>query len=322
MTVSKEELLKQLRIELHKPVRKRFPTRNVFVPHIDHTWGMDLVDMSKLARFNGGFRWMLTIIDCWSRYAWSVPIKTKKGEPVLHAFQQVLSSSARKPKFIWVDEGGEFYNKGMTQFLDEQGITRYSTYGKGKSVMVERFNRTLKTQMWKEFTEFQTNNWIDGLDKLMEWYNFKPHRGIDGRSPYSISRWPKRVELCIDPKPAAFLKPRFKVRDVVRVSRWKGIFEKGYTMNWSQEQFIIARIRESKCSDPPMYYLMDWYHRPIKRGVYNEELQLVKYPWIYLVEKVLKRDDAKNKMLVKWIGFDATHNEWIPISNVVAVIKK
>jgi hypothetical protein len=93
-------------------------------------------------------------------------------------------------------------------------------------------------------------------------------------------------------------------------------------MNWSQEQFIIAAIRGSECSDPPMYYLMDWYHRPIKRGVYQQELQLVKYPWIYLVEKVLKRDEANNKMLVKWIGFDATHNEWIPISNVVAVIKK
>jgi hypothetical protein len=71
-----------------------------------------------------------------------------------------------------------------------------------------------------------------------------------------------------------------------------------------------------------MYYLMDWYHRPIKRGIYEQELQVVKYSWIYLVEKVLKRDEAKNKMLVKWIGFDATHNEWIPISNVVAVIKK
>ena len=75
----------------------------------------------------------------------------------------------------------------------------------------------------------------------------------------------------------------------------------------------------SECDDPPMYYLKDWYHRPIKRGVYQQELQVVKYP--YLVE-VLKRDEAKNKMLVKWIGFDSTHNEWIPISNVVAVIKK
>ena len=82
-SVSKEELLKQLRIELHKPVGKKFPARRVFVPHIDHTWAMDLVDMSKLARFNSGYRWMLTIVDAWSRFAWSVPIKTKKGEPVL-----------------------------------------------------------------------------------------------------------------------------------------------------------------------------------------------------------------------------------------------
>jgi hypothetical protein len=115
-SISKEVLLKQLRIELHKPVRKKFPTRKVFVPHIDHTWSMDLCDMSKLARYNSNFRWMLTIVDCWSRFAWAVPIKTKKGELVMTAFKHVLSTSGRKPKFIWVDEGGEFYNKGMDQF--------------------------------------------------------------------------------------------------------------------------------------------------------------------------------------------------------------
>ena len=100
---------------------------------IDHTWGMDLVDMSKLARYNHGYRWMLTIIDCWSRYAWSVPIKTKKGEPVLHAFKHVLSSSSRKPKSIWVDEGGEFYNKRMDASCKSKGSPAIRHTGKGRA---------------------------------------------------------------------------------------------------------------------------------------------------------------------------------------------
>jgi hypothetical protein len=88
-----------------------------------------------------------------------------------------------------------------------------------------------------------------------------------------MSRWPEHVTLCIEPKPEAFLKPKFALGDVVRVSRTKGIFEKGYTANWSQEQFIVSMIRRSSCDDTLMYYLMDWYHRKIARGVYGQELQ-------------------------------------------------
>jgi hypothetical protein len=284
---------------------------------------MDLVDMSLWAPHNDGWKWMLNIIDGWTRYAWSVPLKRKTAKDVLGAFKHVIEMSGRQPKKIWVDEGKEFYNMQMTRFLDTNDIVRYSTHGDHKAVLVERLNRTLKSQMWKEFTELQTNNWITRHESLLTWYNMKPHSSLDQRSPYSLSRWPQgfiALNICIDKKPDSFLNAKYTIGDVVRVSRAKGIFEKGYTANWSQEQFTIVGVRESKCSDPPTYRLEDYDHNEVKGGFYEPELQLVKYPNIFLVESVLHHDKKNKRMLIKWLGFTEKHNSWIPEENASARI--
>lgn len=118
----------------------------------------------------------------------------------------------------------------MDKFIKENKIKRYSTFGEGKSVMVERFNRTLKTEMWKIVTEKQTHRWID---KLLEYYNYKEHSGIDKWRPAIVSQYPEYLEnrataLChaIEPSP-----PKLQLGDKVRISRWKGVFEKGYEAN-------------------------------------------------------------------------------------------
>ena len=95
---------------------------------------------------------MLNVTDVFSKYAWSVPIKYKTAEVVLDGFKQVIKNSNRRPKYIWVDEGKEFYNKDITAWLKENEIVRYSTHGEHKSAVVERFNRSLKERMWKRFT--------------------------------------------------------------------------------------------------------------------------------------------------------------------------
>ena len=320
MSISKEDYLKQLRIELHKPVKKNFPRRKVYVPSVDYTWAADLVDMKALARYNGGHKWILNVMDVWSRYAWSVPMKTKSAVDVVHALKRIVSSSKRKPKRLWVDQGTEFYNSEMTKYLDKLGTKRYSSFGEGKSVMVERLNRTLKQRMWQGFTERQTHNWIDHQADLLEWYNHKPHRGIGNRTPYSMARWPDAVpdnEFCLQPKPESFLKPKFKIGDTVRISNAKGIFGKGYTAGWSQEQFIVTSVTQSWCDDPPVYTLKDWYFEPIRGTFYEQQMQLVKYANVFLVEKVIKHDKKNKQLLVKWVGFDSTHNKWIPESNVL-----
>jgi hypothetical protein len=317
MSVSKEDYLKQIEVELHRKLWKNFRRRKVHVPYLDHTWSADLVDMKSLSRQNKGFKYILNIIDVWSRYAWSVPLKTKTAIDVTNAFAGVFKTSGRVPKFLWVDQGKEFYNSQMTALLEEHGIKRYSTFGEGKAVMVERLNRTLKEKMWKYFTRHQTKNWIDNNDALLEWYNHKEHRGIGKRTPYSMSMWPNAVqdnEFCFTPK---HLKAKYSIGDYVRISKDKGVFGKGYTANWSQEQFIITSIRESTCGELPIYKLKDWYHETIQGGFYEPQVQLVKYPNTYLIEKVIKHDKPGKRLLVKWVGFDSRHNKWIPEDNLL-----
>ena len=131
---------------------------NVF--EIDDTWGCDLVEMQEWSKQNKGYRYMLNVIDIFSKYAWSIPLKDKTGKSILDGFKQIVKESNRIPKNIWVDEGKEFYNKLMNEWLKENNIIRYSTHGEHKSVVIERFNRTLKELMWKRFTSENTRNWI------------------------------------------------------------------------------------------------------------------------------------------------------------------
>ena len=101
---------------------------------------------------------MLNIIDVFSKFTWSIPLKEKKRETVTEAFKSIVKQSNRLPKFLWVDKGKEFYNKNMNEWLQKNSITRYSTYGPHKSAVVERLNRTLKEIMYKRFTAENTRN--------------------------------------------------------------------------------------------------------------------------------------------------------------------
>jgi transposase InsO family protein len=134
--------------------------------------------MQEWSEENNGYRYMLNVVDVFSKYAWSIPLKDKTAITTLAAFEKIVATSKRKPKHIWVDEGKEFYNKRMDQWIKENNIVRYSTYGEHKSAVVERFNRTIKTNMWKRFTAENTRNWIDMIDKLLLEYNNRLHSTI------------------------------------------------------------------------------------------------------------------------------------------------
>ena len=111
-------------------------------------WGADLADMQSLSKYIKGNKYLLCAIDLFSKYAWVIPIKDKKGVSIVNAFQKIISKG-RKPNKIWVDQGGEFYNKLFKRFLKINNIEMYSTYNEGKIVVAERFIRTLKTKVFK-----------------------------------------------------------------------------------------------------------------------------------------------------------------------------
>lgn len=105
-------------------------------------------------------------------------------------------------------------------------------------------------------------------------------------------------------------KPKFKIGEIVRISKYKHLFQKGYTPNWTTELFKIAKIN---ITSPTTYLLEDMHGHNIKGGFYEQELQKTKQPDIYLIERIIRKN--RNKLYVKWLGFDNSHNSWIDMAN-------
>lgn len=272
--------------ELHRPARKNFPRRQVQVRGIDETWTIDLVDMQKYSHFNKGYNYLMTVIDNLSKFAWALPLKNKTGLEVHNALKS-LFAKGRKPKNFHVDQGSEFYNSNVKGLLHKEGINLYSTFSEKKASIIERFNRTLKTKMWKKFSLRGNYKWTDILQDLMNEYNKSEHRTI-GMAPKDVTHDDEKrlIKMIHGRSRFSTDRPKFKVNNHVRISKYKSIFEKGYTPNWGTEIFKIASVENTS---PITYKLKDYQDQPINGGFYKYELQKVKFPNIYLVEKILRR---------------------------------
>lgn len=324
--IDKKEFMKQMATEIHKRVAKKIPRRRVITTGKNDVWAIDLVDMGEWKDVNDGVPYMLNVIDAFSRYAWSVPLLDKSAKSVTQAFQIILDKNKQAPKRVWADRGKEFYNKTFQALLNKYNIQLYSTYGEFKASPVERFNRTLKTLMWKRFTEENTRRWIDMLDELIKQYNNRKHSTIK-MTPLEAKQLDKDEERKLwmmlyknkygDSKYQK-KQPKYKVGDWVRISRQKGIFEKGFYPNWSQEIYKIDGVSHKY---PFVYFLVDYDGEKIEGSFYEEELQKTKVPSVFLVEKVLKRRTYKGKkqLFVKWLGWSEKWNQWINEEDAVDV---
>ena len=168
--------------ELHKPIIKKFNKRKVYPQFKDNIWGVDLVDMQSLSGKNKGIKYLLCAIDLYSKYAFVIPLKDKKGISIVNAFNKIIKQSNRKPNKIWVDQGGEFYNNVFEKWLSDNDINMYSTYNEGKSVVAERFIRTLKNKLYKHMTATGKNVYYDVLDDVVNKYNNTKHSTIKMKS--------------------------------------------------------------------------------------------------------------------------------------------
>ena len=208
---SKQNL--QLAQELHKPIIKTFKKRTVYLGFRDNIWRADLADMQLISKFDKGFRFLLCVIDIFSKYARVVPLKNKKGITTTNAFRKILKESNRKPNKIWVDKGSEFYNSSFKKWLKDNDIEMYSIHNEGKSVVAERFIRTLKTKIYKYMKSIPKNVYIDKLDDIVGGYNNTFHRTVKMK-PVIV-----KDNTYIDFKKEVNNKePKFEVGDHVRIS--------------------------------------------------------------------------------------------------------
>ena len=168
----------QLADELHKPIIRKFEKRKVYSAFKNNIWAADLADMQLLSRYNKGIRFLLCVIDIFSKYAWVVPLKDKKFISIAKAFQSILKQSNRKPNKIWVDKGSKFYNAYSKKWLQDNDIVMYSTHNEGNSVVAERFIRKLKSKIYKYMTSISKNVYIDKLDDIVDEYDNTYHTTI------------------------------------------------------------------------------------------------------------------------------------------------
>lgn len=297
--------------ELHKQARKNFVRRRVVMKGIDDLWQADLVEMGSYVNFNSGYRYLLTVIDTFSKKAWVEAIKNKTAQSVVKAMQKVFNQSSRKPKNLQTDDGKEFFNNNFSQLMQTNHINHYSTYSTLKASIIERFNRTLKGKMWKEFSFRGNYKWIDIYKNLVNIYNNTFHRTIK-MSPNDVNSLNEKSLLdSVYNNLKVFKRPKFKINDNVRISKYKQHFEKGYTPNWTTEIFTVKSIKNT---NPNTYILKDYQGRDIEGGFYEYELSKTKFPHTYLVEKVIRR--RGNRLYVKWLGFSSEHNSWINANNI------
>lgn len=263
-----------LATELHKPIRTKFKRRRVFVFNIDDIWSSDLMDKQNLSKHNKGYKYILTIIDVFSKFAYAIPLKSKSSKEIMEAFTKLFFS--RKPKKLWTDQGSEFTNNIFTKFLKDNNIDLYHVYNEGKACVVERFNRTLGEMIAKHMTTNNTKNYINILQKLLDEYNNKNHSSIK-MSPFEASKLENRDEVynnLYKEDEQSETKPKFKVGDRVRITRKKNRFEKGSTENWTREIFVITKIRNTK---PVVYHIEDLNGEGILGSFYESELQKTKF---------------------------------------------
>ena len=139
----------ELAEELRKQIIRKLKKKTVYSGFKDNIWGANLADMQLLSKFNKGFRFLLCVIDFFSKYDWVVPLKDKKGVSIVNTFQKILNDSNRKTNKIWVGKKSEFYDTSFKKWLKDNNIEMYSIHNDGKYVAVERFTRTLKTKIYE-----------------------------------------------------------------------------------------------------------------------------------------------------------------------------
>ena len=204
-------------------------------------WGADLAYMQLINKVNKGIRFLLFVIDIFSKYPSVIPLKDKKGVTIVNAFQKILDDSNRKPNKICVDKGGsEFYNSFFKKWLKYYDTEMYSIHNEGKAVVAERFIRILKAKIYKYMTSISKNVYIDKLDDIVNEYNNTYHRTIKMK-PVDV----KDNTYIDSSKEINDKDPKFKVGDHVRNSKYKNIFANGYTPSWSAVVFVIKEVKNT-----------------------------------------------------------------------------
>ncbi|GBM74069.1 Putative uncharacterized transposon-derived protein F54H12.3 [Araneus ventricosus] len=244
-----------------------------------------------------------------SRYLRAYPIKDKRAGTIAKIFRKVFKEV--RPKNIQTDKGTEFYNRTVRSLFKKFNIHHYSTKSEAKCAILERAHKTLQNKMFRVFTHRNSYKYLDILKPLVDSYNKSVHRS-HGFAPANVTEadepqlYKSLYEIDVP------IKFRFSVNDVVRISKARKVFRKGYLPGWTEETFVVYKRYPT---NPPTYVLQDLSGKEIAGRFYAEELQKIDKSDndLWAIEKIIrtKGRGASRQLFVKWVGFDDSFNSWI-----------
>lgn len=316
-------MAKQNSYNLYKQARRRYSRIPIYAHRVDQQWQADLADMQSLSTSNNGNRYILTVVDTLSKFAFVEPVENKSADSVSKAFAKVLQRARpRKPERLQTDKGKEFFNKVFRAVTETNGIHHFASESDQKAAGAERFNRTIKMFLYRYMRSKSTENWIKVLQHFVDSYNATKHSRIKmtPNEAVKLANDPEKVMKLYytlygakagrGPK-LAQKKSDLKVGQMVRLNKYKGPFVKGYWGSWTLEHFVISQVIRQH----PMivYKLKDYNGDEVKGTFYRAELEPIKEN-TYYIEKILKT--RGKDILVKWLGWGTEYNSWIPKSNI------
>ena len=294
---------------LHREAKRPRAYNPIYVRGRDELWQADLADVSRLQGDNDGVRYLLTVIDTFSRRAWAEPLKTKDAEGVWRAFRRELGKT-RRPRRLLTDRGREFTGAPFRRGLERLGIHPVHLHSEQKAAHVERFNRTLKRLVYGYVAQSGDGSFVKRLPDLLRTYNRRHHR-IIGMAPMEADRPNNRRRVLATLGKRHYWRPRKQARfapdDLVRVQRWKGAFHRGHDESFSRHVYRVESVNTRK--PLPTYRVATLEGEPVEGSFYGEELQRVRFHDVFRVNKILRRKG--NRVLVSWKGWGPDYNAWI-----------
>ena len=307
---------------LHRRVKRRFPRRRVIVGGVGHQWQADLVDVSAYSKDNDAVRFLLTVTDVFSKFAWVRPLTSKTGAAVCAGFQSIISKK-RKPSYLSTDKGLEFRNGKVQSLFEQYDIKHFTSENDDiKASVVERFNQTLQTKLHRYMTGKHTRRYLDVLQSLVKSYNSTKHRSL-GMAPQDVTHENSEIVWhTMYPYDEELWKTKndsqLKAQDYVRISKTRKTFQKGYLGQWSKEIFRVVRVNRTT---PRTYNLEDMKGDEIRGTFYIQELQQIRPPTYHDVETILDRRVRRGQpeYLVRWVGYSKAFDSWLPASQLKAL---
>ena len=247
-----------------KPPKKYYPTNKTDVYHIDDTWSLDILDLKDYGPENNrGYRYVLVIIDNFSKFGWTSPLKNKNAQTIKDSFEKIIISSKRKPNLIESDRGKEFYNNIFQDFLNKNNIKLYSRNSSFGSVFAECFNKSIRDLLKRPVFEKGDGNWIDVLPTITKQYNNRTHSS-NKLTPIQASL--KKDEgfvykNLLDKRKK--IKPKYEIGNLVRTADLKKTFSKGDTTNWSYRLYKITEIINDTIPSYRLHNLPERYNESL-----------------------------------------------------------